>query len=86
MKRPQGPVPPLGQLQESVDWFWLHLALPALCDDEVRAPMQRWEHRHVERQAAALRTLHGVWPKRAPRCSIPGWVDSAIGFQPFPVT
>jgi len=24
MKRPQGPVPTLGQLQESIEWFWLH--------------------------------------------------------------
>lgn len=84
MKRPQGPVPTLGQLQKSTDWFWIWC--------------ERCQH-HAPMKFAPLIARWGADTssdklRRCARCTAcgnkgatlqhPGWVDSAVGFQPFP--
>jgi hypothetical protein len=84
MKRPQGPVPTLGQLQESVSWFWLWCERCQHSAPIKFAPLiARWG---ADTSSDKLR--------RCARCTAcgnkgatlqhPGWVDSAVGFQPFP--
>ena len=84
MKRPQGPVPTLGELQESTSWFWLWCERCQHSAPIKFAPLiERWG---ADASSDKLR--------RGARCTVcghkgatlqhPGWVDSVVGFQPFP--
>jgi hypothetical protein len=84
MKRPQGPIPTLGELQASTSWTWVWC--------------ERCQH-HAPMAFAPLILRWGADAssdklRRSARCTVcgqkgatlqhPGWVDSAVGFQPFP--
>ncbi|MEX2126921.1 MAG: hypothetical protein WD871_01585 [Xanthobacteraceae bacterium] len=85
-KEPLPPVPTLGELRRTSCWFWVHCRR---IDCHHRAPIAlvpliiRWGH-----DASSDRLRHAA---RCTRCgrkgatlTAPSYVDSRVGFQPFP--
>jgi hypothetical protein len=81
MTRPQGPLPTLGQLQESTSRIWVY------CDRcQHSAPIKfgpliaRWS---ADASSCARCT---VCDHKGATLQHPGWVDSVVGFQAFPIS
>jgi hypothetical protein len=82
MKRSEGPVPTLGQLQESTSSFWLWCER---CQHSVPikfAPLiARWG---ADASSDKLRRCARCTACAHKGATLSGWVDCVVGFQPFP--